>query len=131
MMKDNIFSKLSKAVDAFTDVLTEDIDSKINIGIYRYEDFVRFFKDSKRKNTSVEKCTIAVEQVDEFDGVTYPEKKFLIRVVLLNKESFPITLNGNEEEYMGCLVIANSIDTRLKEFMGDKKEKTVVWKGGN
>ena len=78
---------------------------------------------------TVDKCTIAIDQINEFDGIAYPEKKFLIRIVLLDKNSAPITINGNEEEYLGCVTIANAIDTKLKEFMGEKKEKTVTWKG--
>ena len=35
----NILSKISKAVDAFTDVLTEDIDSKKKQEVYKYDDF--------------------------------------------------------------------------------------------
>ena len=40
----NIFSKLSKAVDAFTDVLTENIDSTKKSSVYKYEEFVKFFR---------------------------------------------------------------------------------------
>ncbi len=124
-----ILSKLSKAVDAFTDVLTEDIDSKKNLGIYKYEDFIKFFNKNRKENPIVAKSTISVTKVTEFDGVRYPETKFLIRIVLLDKDNCPISINGKEEEILGNVTIANSIDTKLVEFMGDKTEKTVVGKG--
>lgn len=125
----DILSKLSKAVDAFTDVLTEDIDSKKNLGIYKYEDFVKFFKENRKENQIVEKCTISVTKVTEFDGVRYPEAKFLIRIVLLDKENCPISISGRDDAILGNATIANSIDSKLSEFMGEKTEKTVVWKG--
>ena len=78
----DILSKFSKAVDAFTDVLTEDIDSKNNLGIYKYEDFVKFFRKNRKENQIVEKCTISVTKVTEFDGVRYPEAKFLPLLML-------------------------------------------------
>ena len=124
-----ILSKLSKAVDAFTDVLTEDIDSKKILGTYKYEDFVRFFRENRKENPVVEKSTISVTKVTEFDGVRYPESKFLIRVVLLDKENRPISINGSEDEILGNVTIANSIDTKLVDFMGENTEKTVIWKG--
>lgn len=125
----DIFSRISKAVDAFTDVLTEGVDSKKYLGIYKYEDFVKFFKETRKDNTSVEKSTISVTKVTEFDGVRFPEAKFLIRIVLFDKNNCPISINGSEEEILGNVTIANSIDTKLVEFMGEKTEKTVVWKG--
>ena len=124
-----ILSKLSKAVDAFTDVLTEDIDSKKILGTYKYEDFVGCFRENRKENPVVEKSTISVTKVTEFDGVRYPESKFLIRVVLLDKENRPISINGSEDEILGNVTIANSIDTKLVDFMGEKTEKTVIWKG--
>ena len=125
----DILSKLSKAVDAFTDVLTEDIDSMKNLGIYKYEDFVKFFRENRKENPIVKKCTISVTKVTEFDGVIYPEAKFLIRIVLLDKDNFPISINGNDDEILGNVTIANSIDSKLVEFMGEKTEKTVIWRG--
>lgn len=124
-----ILSKLSKAVDAFTDVLTEDIEAKKNLRIYKYEDFVKFFKENRKENPVVEKSTISVTRVMEFAGIRYPEAKFLIRIVLLDKDSRPISINGSDDEILGNITIANSIDTKMAEFMGEKTEKTVVWKG--
>ena len=124
-----ILSKLSKAVDAFTDVLTEDIEAKKNLRIYKYEDFVKFFKENRKENPIVEKSTISVTRVMEFAGIRYPEAKFLIRIVLLDKDSRPISINGSDDEILGNITIANSIDTKMAEFMGEKTEKTVVWKG--
>ncbi len=122
-------SKLSKAVEAFTDVLTEGIDSKKNIGIYKYEDFIKFFRENRKEYSIIKKCTISVTNVNEFDGVRFPEKKFLIRIVLLDKNNSPISINGKDDEILGNITIANSIDNKLVEFMGKRTEKTVVWKG--
>ena len=129
-MSNDLFSKFSKAVDAFTDVLTEDVDSKTTVALYKYETFLRFFDETQKRNPIVEKCTISVTQVNEFDGVAYPEQKFLIRIVFLDKNGYPIPINGNQEELLGRAIVANSIDTRMKNWMGDKKERTVVRKGG-
>lgn len=125
-----IFSKVLKAVDAVADVLTEDIDSKKNTGIYKFEDFVKFFGENRKTNPIVEKSTISVTKVTEFDGVRYPEAKFLVRIVLLDKEGYPIYLNKKRDEILGSVTIVNSIDTKLVEFMGEKTKKTVGWKEG-
>ena len=45
-----VLAKLSKAVDAFTDILTEDIDSKKDFEIYKYGDLEKFKKKYKRKS---------------------------------------------------------------------------------
>lgn len=125
-----IISKVLKVVDAVTDVLTEDIDSKQNTGIYKFEDFVKFLRENRKTNSVVEKSTISVTKVTEFDGVRYPEAKFLVRIVLLDKENRPIYLNKRRDEILGSVTIANSIDTKLAEFMGEKTKRTVGWKEG-
>lgn len=123
-----ILAKLSKAVDAFTDVLTEDIDSTNNLERYKYDDFIEFCKTNRRKNSIVAKGTISVTKVTEFNGFRYPEAKFLIRIVLLDKCDRPIFINTRKDEILGTIIIANSIDTKLADFMGEKTKKTVVWK---
>lgn len=122
-------SKLSKAVDAFTDVLTENIKPKKALELYKYEDFVKFFKENRKENPRVEKSIISVTKVTEFDGIKYSEAKFLIRIVLLDKDNHPISINGREDEILGRAVIANSIDIKMDEFMGKETEKIIVWKG--
>lgn len=126
----DILSKISKAVDAFTDVLTENIDSKKKQEVYKYDDFKKLCASKQKYEPRVKRCTIAVTQEKEFDGETFPEKKYLVRIVFLDETNRPILIGNNTEEFMGDVIIASSIDTPLKEFMGDKKEKTIVIKGG-
>ena len=126
----NILSKISKAVDAFTDVLTEDIDSKKKQEVYKYDDFKKLCVSKHKHEPRVKRCTIAVTQEKEFDGETFPEEKYLVRIVFLDEANRPILVGNNTEEFMGDGIITSSIDTPLKEFMGDKEEKTIVIKGG-
>ena len=126
----NILSKISKAVDAFTDVLTEDIDSNKKQEVYKYDDFKKLCVSKHKHEPRVKRCTIAVTQEKEFDGETFPEEKYLVRIVFLDEANRPILVGNNTEEFMGDVIITSSIDTPLKEFMGDKEEKTIVIKGG-
>lgn len=121
----DFFSKISRAVDAFTDVLAEDIDSKKELAVYKYEDFRRFVVSRKKVEPRIKKCTIAVDQVKEFDGIVFPEMKYLIRIILLDETNHPIPIGNSMDVFMGDVIIASSIDTKLRDFMGDKKEKTV------
>ncbi len=126
----HFLSKISKAVDAFTDVLVEDIDSKKNVAIYKYDDFKKFLIDKQKKEPRVKKCIIAVTQEKEFDGISFPEVKYLIRIILLDETGLPIPIGNSTEEFMGDIIIASAIDTKLKNYMGNKKEKTVFIKEG-
>ena len=89
----------------------------------------RNLKKNIKENPIVHKGIISVTKVTEFDGVRYPAAKFLIRIVLLDKKNCPISINGSENEILGSIAIANSIDTKLVDFMGEGTEKTIVLKG--
>ena len=121
----DIFGKISKAVDAFADGLTEGIDSTNKREIYRYVDFKHYFLSKQRENPEIKKAVISIEKVSEFGNIVYAEKKYLIRIVLLNKHKEPIIFERNPEEYVGTIIVASSIDQELADFMGEKKERTV------
>lgn len=123
-MKD-ILGKISKAVDAFTDVLTENVDSTNMVEIYRYADFKHYFLKKQKENPEIKRVTISIDKVSEFGNVVFSEKKYLIRIVLLNEEKEPILFDQNPEEYVGTIIVASSIDKELADFMGEKKERTV------
>lgn len=121
----NILGKLSKAVDAFTDVLTEDIESTNSVEIYRYADFKKYILSKRKENAEFKRATISIEKVDEFADVVFSEKRYLIRIILLNENKEPIVFDKNPDEYMGTIVVASAIDKELIKFMGDKTERTV------
>ena len=123
-MKD-ILGKLSKAVDAFTDVLTENIDSTNKMEIYRYSDFKHYFLTKQKENPEIKKATISINKVSEFGNIVFSEKKYLIRIVLLNADKEPIIFEQNPDEYVGTIIVASSIDKELADFMGEKTERTV------
>lgn len=123
-MKD-ILSKISKAVDAFTDVLTENVESTNKAEIYRYADFKHYFFAKQKENPKIKKATISIDKVSEFGNIVFSEKKYLIRIVLLNADKEPIIFEQNPDEYVGTIIVASSIDKELADFMGEKTERTV------
>lgn len=123
-MKD-ILGRISKAVDAFTDVLTENIDSTKNVELYKYVDFKRYFLSKRKENAEIKRITISIEKVREFGNVVFSERKYLIRLLPLNDKEEPIIFEGNPDEYVGMIIVASSIDKELSEFMGDRTERTV------
>ena len=69
-MKD-ILGKISKAVDAFTDVLTENVDSTNMVEIYRYADFKHYFLKKQKENPEIKRVTISIDKVSEFGNVVF------------------------------------------------------------
>lgn len=121
----NLFSKISKAVDAFTDILTEDVSSIKKTELYKYSDFVSFVSQMRKNNPNVSKCTVSVNVKNEFNGIVYPEVKYIVRIVLLDKNGSPLRFDDNDEAYIGTVIIAASIDTKMNEFMNGKTVRTV------
>lgn len=76
-MKD-LFSKISKAIDAFTDVLTEDVSSIKQVTLFRYSDFKQFVSKTALQNPSAVKCKISVSKQTEFGGRVFSEKNLLL-----------------------------------------------------
>lgn len=122
----DFFSKLTKAADAFADVITEDLKSDPSVKTYTYEDFKNLVNFKRKEYPQISKCTISVQIKKEFDNLVFSTDKYVIRIVMLDAERRPIIANNSKDEYVGALVFADSIDKRLGGFMGEKTEKTVV-----
>lgn len=127
----NIFDKLNKALDAFTDALLEEVSDVKSVEVYRYEDIVLNFRKKIEENSRIVKCRIAVEKVNEYDNRVFSEARYLIRLLFLDIDDNPIKIGVEnfEEAYEGTVVIASAIDSKLKEYMGDKTQKTLVVRG--
>lgn len=124
----DLFMKFSKAVDAFADVLTEDVSSKKTVALYRYSDFTTFVNKVKENFPAVRGCTVSMTKKTSFEGTVFPEPKFLIRILLLQEDGRPASIEGDESGYLGTVVIASAVDTKMSEFMKGKTERTVrVW----
>lgn len=122
----NIFDKISRAADAFAEVITEDLRSDNTVKMYRYSDFKDLFMSKRKTYPQICKCTISIQQGKQFDDMVFAENKYIIRIVMLDESKRPICANGAADEYVGALVITDGIDKALKDFMGKKTEKTVV-----
>lgn len=122
----DFWTKLNKAADAVAEVLTEGVTSNQNVKLYTYDEFKEIVMYKRKVYPQIAKCTISVQSRKEFEDKVFPENKYVIRIVMLDEQRKPICVANNPDEYVGALVIADSIDKRLYEFMGDKTEKTVV-----
>lgn len=122
----DFLKRLSKAADAFADVITENIVPGQNAKIYTYTDFKTTIVNKRKKYPQIAKSIISVQVKNSFDNKVFPENKYIIRIVMLDSNEKPIHVNERNDEYVGSLVIADSIDKKLSDFMGDKTEKTVI-----
>lgn len=120
-----LFDKISKAVDAFADVITEKQTSTQVVEIYKYEDFRRYFLARRKEIPQIEKCTISVTQKKEFEETVFSENKYIIRILMLDGNGKPISFDEKEDSYVGTIVIASAIDKAMVDFMGEASEKTV------
>jgi hypothetical protein len=125
----NILGKISRAADAFAEVITEDLRSDNTVKMYRYSDFKELFISKRKEYPQICKCTISIQQGKQFDDMVFAGNKYIIRIVMLEESKRPICAKGTTDEYVGALVIADGIDKALKDFMGEKTEKTVVMGG--
>ena len=125
----DLFSKLSKAVDAFTDVLTENVSSTKNVALYKYSDLISFVSKMKQKFPGVSMCRVSLTAQKEFDGMVFPETKYIVRILLLEENGQPICIEGKNDAYLGTVAIASSVDAKMNEFMKGKTERTVAVRG--
>lgn len=127
----DLFSKFSKAVDAFTDVLTENVTAKKSVALYQYSDLSSFASKMKREYPAVGRLRVSLTKQNEFDGVVFPETKYVVRVLLLDGAGQPICIDGKSDAYLGTVVIASAVDAQMNEFMRGKTERTVAVRGGD
>ena len=126
----DFFSKITKAVDAFTDVLTENVNPTKVVPLYSYGEFAHIVRQEQSTDERICRCSILLKQVTEFEGKVYPEKKFLIKYVFLDCNNHPIPEGETANAFKGGVILASSINTKLKDFMNGKEEKTIVVKKG-
>ena len=122
----DFLDKLNRAADAFAEVLTESIGTNQSTKLYTYDEFKKLVMDKRKICSRVAKCMISVQAKRTFENMVFPENKFVIRIVMLDEARKPICVESNPDEYLGALIIADSIDKKLYDFMGEKTEKTVV-----
>lgn len=122
----DLFEKISKAADAFADIITESENATKTVKIYTYQDFKRYFVKMKKEYPEILKCVISIEQGRQFDDVVYSENKYIIKLVMLKEDNNPVLFGNNPDSYVGTVIIASAIDKDMLDFMGDKTEKTVV-----
>lgn len=130
-MMSDLFSKFSKAVDAFADVLTENVTAKKSVALYKYSDLSSFVSQMKRKYPAVSRVCVSLTRQSEFDGMVFPETKYIVRVLLLDSAGQPISIDGKDDGYLGTVAIASAVDTQMDEFMRGRTERTVAVRGGN
>lgn len=127
-----LFSKFAKvvhvatgAIDAATDVLTKDVSSMQKVTLYKYSDLTSFVSKMKCKFPSVSMCRVSMTARKEFGGMVFPENKYIVRVLLLKEDGRPVCLEGENDAYLGTVIIASSVDTKMDEFMKGETERTV------
>lgn len=124
----DLLKKLTKAMDAVADIMTEEESSILNVCMYTYDEFNHFYKKNMRENMSVAKCKLSIKQTKEFDDMVFSEKKYIIKILFLDIAGNPILVKCSQDAYMGLIVIASGIDKKLKDLMGDKEQKTITIK---
>ncbi len=127
---DDLRSKFFKAVDAFSDVLTEDVSSTKYVALYKYSDLKSFVVQTRKEFPFSNIFRVSMTKQNEFDGMVFPEAKYIIRVLALDENRQPICIEGNNSAYLGTITIASSVDTKMNKFMNGKTERTVAIKGG-
>lgn len=121
-----LLNKIWKAVDAVSDIITQEESSMITVDMYTYDDFNLFCKKNIRENQNIMKCTLAVLRTKEFENMVFAEYKYVIRILFLDSLGNPIQVNSSQEAYMGLMIIASGIDRKLKELIGDYEKKTLI-----
>lgn len=124
-----IIEKLGRVIDHIAEELTKDEFSLNQVELYRFSDFSCFAKQMVRENASIKKFKISVLRSDRYEEIVFPESKYIIRILCLDKNSEPVLFDSIPGEYKGTMVIASGIDSKFNAFMNGKTEKTVVYKG--
>ena len=111
----DFLDKLSKAMDAFTEVFISDMSLTHIVDSYTFEELCKFARQMKKKYPQIKKCLVSVEKKDEIDGKVYPEPKFVVRVVMLDGNDQPL-VTDRKDEYIGSYTVASTIDGQLKKI---------------
>ena len=125
----DLFDKFSKVVDKFTDALVADMPDFNESKEYSWSDLVKYVKKMKSEYHMIKKFTVAVDRKSTFGQKVYSNERFVIRIVLLDENGAPIGLSKNDDAYLGTVVVAEAIDAKFKEKMGEQSVKTMIIKG--
>lgn len=126
-----LFDKLNKVIDKVTDALVDEVPDFNESKEYSWADLVKYVKKMKAEYTAVKKITVAVEKKSDFGQKIFSSERFVIRIVLLDENGAPLISSPNADSYLGTIVIAEAIDAKLKEKMGDHSVKTMSFRGGD
>ena len=97
---------------------------------YKYSDLSAYIKKMRVEYPEINKFIIAIDRASEYEGKVYASGRFIIRLVMLKEDNSPIIVGENCEEYLGTLIIADTIDAKLNEKMGGETKKTFRCSGG-
>lgn len=122
----DFFDKLSRAADAFAEIMTEDVSCEKEVSAYRYADMKKFILSKRREYPQIKKCTISMERSMQYGKKVFAENCYIIQMVLMDEQGKPILLDGSADEYVGGVIIAKTIDKELHDFMNHHKNKTIV-----
>ncbi len=128
-MKD-IFGKINKAIDVITDAMVSRIPAVNETKEYKYSDLSSYIKKMRSEHHEIKKFTIAIHKASEYAGKGYAGERFVIRLVMLNEDNTPIIADKKSDDYLGTVIIAEAIDTQLKERMAGEANKTFRCPGG-
>lgn len=117
--------KITRAANAFAEIITEDVSSIQELPIYKYDDFIAFVNKKINEYPEIKKCTLSIMQGREFDNKVYSENKYIIRILMLDEGGRPVCIDGEDDEFVGAVIIASVIDKKLSDYMGEKTQKTV------
>lgn len=128
-MKD-IFGKINNAIDAITDAMVSQISSINETKEYKYSDLAAYIKKMTSEYPEIKKITIAIDRSSEFEGKVYASERFIIRLVMLKDDNSPIIADKKSGDFLGTVIVADAIDTRLNDKMSGAASKTFMCSGG-
>lgn len=114
-----------KTVEDVADAITGDTKAVRKRSVYSYTNFLDYCKTIKQREAGVQMALVSAEKVNSFEGVFYPSKKYLIKIVFLANDSQPLLFSGDDKAYLGMIVLADTIDEKFHEFLGDSTTKKV------
>lgn len=121
-----IFEKINKNIDIITDTMVELLPAVNETKEYKYSDLVTYVKKMRSKHPKIQKFVIVIDKNFEYAEKVYASERFIIRIVMLTEDGCPIIADKKSDEYLGTIIISESIDTKLKEKMAGKAKQSFV-----
>jgi len=123
----DLFEKMNKIVDAVTDILVEDVSVINEEESFSYNDLNKFVRTIRVKYPSIQYCLVSLNESKTIGEKVYPEKKFIVRIVMLDSNKKPLIVS-KEDEYVGKFIAASSIDKKLFDLMKGETERIIKLK---